>query len=229
MEKTLQFPAVSGAPKTACSSGFRAEGCQRAQRLWKVFHRDDAEPVRVPSCLPRVVPGRHKEGVHTRPASAERLLLHAADREHLAVEGELSRRRDLVSVGDVAAGSWRMSSAKASPAEGPPTSPVSILTGNGSFTSRSSRAVTPMIALAGSLGSAAVVISRLADLPVSSVPDGHLVAGMLLLEQPAQLENRLHGLAVDRDDHVARLDHLRRRCATLDDQHGHARLSALTL
>src|SRR5215218_8021065 len=97
--------AISGAFEYAEKYGFlpfSRQRCQRSQRLWKVLHRDDPQPVRVAPRLTRVRTGRHQEDVHTRAANAERLLLHAADRAHCAVRTELPGGRDLVAVGDVA-------------------------------------------------------------------------------------------------------------------------------
>src|SRR3970282_1032524 len=54
--------------------------------------------------LPRlfgILPRRHEEEIHTRPARSDRLLFEAADLEDGAVEGELARRRDVASVRDV--------------------------------------------------------------------------------------------------------------------------------
>ena len=79
------------------------QGCQCLQRLLKTLHRDDAQPVRVLAGLARVLPRRDEEGIHTRLARADRLLLDAADRADPAVEEDLAGRGDLVAAVDVAA------------------------------------------------------------------------------------------------------------------------------
>src|SRR5438874_7035296 len=59
--------AISGAFEHAEICRFlliSAQRCQRPQRLWKVLHRDDAEPIGIAPRLPRVVAGRHEEDVH---------------------------------------------------------------------------------------------------------------------------------------------------------------------
>src|SRR5919204_5142786 len=78
--------------------------CQGPQRLWKVFHSDDPEPVGITPRLCGVIPGRDEEDVHTCPAGAERLLLHAADLSHRAVRCERAGGCDLPPVGDITAG-----------------------------------------------------------------------------------------------------------------------------
>src|SRR5829696_610824 len=103
VEKTLQFPALSKLLKTASSSRFRRQRCQRPQRLLKVLHSHDRKVFRIASRLKSVVPGRNEEDVHTRFACAERFLLHSADRTDRAVESELAGRGDCLPVGDVAA------------------------------------------------------------------------------------------------------------------------------
>src|SRR5438105_6570843 len=79
------------------------QGCQRLQRLLKTLHRDDAQPLRVLPRVARVLPRRDEEGIHTRGARTDRLLLDAADRVHGAVRPDLAGRRDPVPVVDVAA------------------------------------------------------------------------------------------------------------------------------
>src|SRR5579884_4359705 len=70
------------------------ERCQCVQRLLKTLHRDDPEAVRVLPRVAGVLPRGDEEGVHTRLARADRLLLDAADRAHLPVEEDLARGRD---------------------------------------------------------------------------------------------------------------------------------------
>src|SRR5581483_2455072 len=61
--------AFSGNSGGARKSGFLAapgQCRQGVQRLWKRLHRDDRQPVRLPSRIGCVLPSRHEEGVHTR-------------------------------------------------------------------------------------------------------------------------------------------------------------------
>src|SRR5437868_4085227 len=85
-------------------SALSRQGCQRVQRLLKTAHRDDAEAVRVPSRIGRVIPSDgHEKDVRARLAGAERLLLDAADRCHAAVELHLPGGRDAVAAVDLVA------------------------------------------------------------------------------------------------------------------------------
>ena len=68
--------------------------------------------------IARVLPSRHEEGIHTRLARADRLLLDAADRADRAVQEDLARRGDLVAVDDVRA---RAAAAPRARRRGPPT------------------------------------------------------------------------------------------------------------
>src|ERR1044072_9845247 len=88
--------AISGAFESAENYGFllfSGQRCQRPQRLWKVLHRDDLEPVRIAPSLLGILPGRNEEDVHTCFANTERLLLHAADRTHRPAAPALPGRR----------------------------------------------------------------------------------------------------------------------------------------
>ena len=104
---------------------------------------------------------------------------------------------------------------KASPAEGPPTVPASIVTSNGRSapTMRSSGAM-PMMARSGIIGrrdggdldlDAAVASGR----PLDRERVGG--AGATRLQERADLVGLVDGFTVDRDDHVVDLQHLRRR------------------
>src|ERR1044072_2507663 len=96
--------AISGAFEYAENCGFllfSGQRCQRPQRLWKVLHRDDLEPVRIAPSLLGILPGRNEEDVHTCFATPARLSLRAAARRDRPVEPELTGRRDLVAVSDV--------------------------------------------------------------------------------------------------------------------------------
>ena len=79
-----------------------------------------------------------------------------------------------------------MSSANASPADGPPTPPASILTLTGSLiVDGLSRAETPMIARFGSCGSATVlIVDRPSRSPSRHERERDRVAGLVLGEQP---------------------------------------------
>src|SRR6476646_11197021 len=69
--------AISGAFEHAEICVFlalSAQRCQCPQRLWKVLHRDDPEPVGIAPGLARVRAGGDEESVHTRLARPERLL-----------------------------------------------------------------------------------------------------------------------------------------------------------
>src|SRR5438445_10890529 len=102
----MENTAFSGKFETAETDAFLriwTECRQRAQRLWKCLHRDDAEPVRVLSGHAGVVPSGHEKGVHTRLVRTDRLLLDAADRADRAVRADLAGGRDLVTVDDVPA------------------------------------------------------------------------------------------------------------------------------
>src|SRR5829696_9040920 len=114
----LRLPRVSATPaeqaKGAVSGGFDPagnygfllrfrKGCQRAQRLGKTLHRDDAKSVRILPRLLRVVPSRDEKRVHTTLARADRLLLQPPDRADPAVEEDLARRCDATAAVDVAA------------------------------------------------------------------------------------------------------------------------------
>src|SRR6516165_3897060 len=74
---------------------------QSVQRLLKTTHRYDAQSMRVLACIRRILSRRDEEGIHTRLARSDRLLLDPADRAHPAVEEDLSGRRDLVAAVDV--------------------------------------------------------------------------------------------------------------------------------
>src|SRR3989304_7095806 len=90
--RTAERPAKS----TVCTGC-----CQLPQRLLKTLHRDDAQPVGMLPRLVGVLPRRHEEEIHTRPARSDRLLFQATDLDDRAVEGELACRRDVAPVGDV--------------------------------------------------------------------------------------------------------------------------------
>ena len=122
-----------------------------------------------------------------------------------------------------------MSSAKASPADGPPTPPASILIWTGSLTFRLSRAETPTSARFGSCGSATVLIADRHPLAVADERDPHDVAGPVLGEHRAQVGDGGDLVAVRRHDHVARAEDLGRRRALLDEHDRHAAAGGLHL
>src|SRR5215813_7340432 len=66
--------AISGAFLWRPKSGPRvrsAQSCQCPQRLWKVLHRNDPDPVGIAPGLTGVLTGRNEEDVHTRLAHSE--------------------------------------------------------------------------------------------------------------------------------------------------------------
>ena len=99
----MQFPEDSAAEKSAANYCFLFERCQCSQRLSKILHRDDRQIPCMPPCLGCVLPSRDEEDVRAGAPGADHLLLHAADREHVAVELDLARRRHLEPAVDVAA------------------------------------------------------------------------------------------------------------------------------
>ena len=115
---------------------------------------------------------------------------------------------------------------KASPAEGPPTVPESMVTsiGKSAPTMRSSGAM-PMMARSGSSAAATVVTSTSMWRVAAGGPlDGERVggAGAAGLQERADLVGLVDRLAVDGDDHVVDLEHLRRRRALDDAPHDRA-------
>src|SRR3954451_8356555 len=98
--KTCTFRQVPNGRNLLFSS--RSTKCrQGAQRLWKILHSDDLQPVCVAPGLLGVLPSGHQKCVHMRFARADRLLLDAADRPDRAVREDLARRGDLVAAHDV--------------------------------------------------------------------------------------------------------------------------------
>ncbi len=119
--------------------------------------------------------------------------------------------------------SWRaISSANGRPAEGPPTSPRSMSTSNGSsiFASWSTR--IPMMARDGSCGLGDRTNGDVDRLAAAPNREADVVAGLAPSDLAAELGRRSHGHAVDGDDHVARLEHLRRRDVGRDAGDEHA-------
>src|SRR6187549_1066848 len=98
-----QIARVVSEDEVPANSALYAIRCQLPQRLLKTFNRDDRQALRIGPCVPRVLAGRDEEQIHIRAACSDGLLLHAADRDHRAVEGERARRRDPTTMGDVAA------------------------------------------------------------------------------------------------------------------------------
>ena len=115
-------------PKSASSSRISAQRCQCPQRLWKVLHRDDPQPVGIAPGLARVLAGRDEEGVHTRLARAPNVFCFTPPIGPTVPSRAISPvAAILCPCVTLRPSSWRMSSAKASPADGPPTPPASIL------------------------------------------------------------------------------------------------------
>ena len=212
----MQFPGVSP-PKNCCLLRFSRHRCQRAQRLSKTLHRDDAEIPCVAACLRRVIPSRNEEDVDASASGADHLLLDAADRADACRRARSRRSRRPGGRGRrLPRSSSTTSSAKASPAEGPPTPPRSISTLIGSLMSANCSTWMPTIGRPGSVGA----LDR-ADLDVPrpasrAHPQATRLARLVLRDQPAQVVGRAHGLAVDRDDHLGRLELARRGRVRID-------------
>ena len=98
-----------------------------------------------------------------------------------------------------------MSSANASPAEGPPTPPRSISTSSGSSMSADCSTWTPMIGRPFSSGLSIVPTSPGAWSAAARGPS-RPSRRLVLRDQPAEVVRRLHRLAVDADDHVGGLE-----------------------
>ena len=104
-------------------------------------------------CILRVLACGDEEVIHIRPARADRLLLHAADRDDGPVEGERSGGCDAAAARHVATRAAARSRARTGrPADGPPTRPRSMSTSNGSSILASWSTRIPTIAFDGSSG-----------------------------------------------------------------------------
>src|SRR5581483_44703 len=101
-EKTRSFRAFRRCEICVFLANSR-QGCQRVQRLLKTFHRADAQPFGVLPRIACVLSRGDEKSVHTCCARADRFLLDSADRVHRPVRPDLARRRDLVTMVDVAA------------------------------------------------------------------------------------------------------------------------------
>ena len=165
----------------------------------------------MPACLRSVIPSRNEEDVGAGAPRADHLLLDAPDRRRRRRRARARRsRRPCRPRSTLPRSSSTTSRANASPAEGPPTPPRSISTPIGSLMSANCSTWMPTIGRPGSSG-----LCDRADLDDAGRASGRARAGdrlsrLVLRDQPAQVVRRPHGRAVDRDDHLGRLELARR-------------------
>ena len=186
----------------------RRQCCQRAQRLSKTLHRDHPDSPCVLAGLFRVIPSRHKEDVHARAARADRLLLHAADRLDRPVRVDLSGRRDLVAAGRRRGPAPRACRARTrAPRTGRRSSRRRSSPGTAASPARPGRRRRRSPAASGRAGRLdrprADLFEALARRGSSAARSRPACARAI---RRPEVGGRPHGPAVDRDDHVGRLE-----------------------